>query len=123
MDDSGGFRYDCLNILQGIFIEAFQKLQCSDESKAQTLLRIVLEDEYSFYGQIPGDYQEFLSRACLDLFYQQAQQRWDALPRLTGESWDRPAEYFHLERILTEKAEQESDSESLIVINSSYAWG
>ncbi|WP_281648517.1 hypothetical protein [Parendozoicomonas sp. Alg238-R29] len=116
VDDSGGFRYDSLSLLQGLFIRAFQQLKCPDEKKAGTLLKIALTDEYNFYGQIPADYKECLSPHCLALFYKQAQEQWDALPPFTGDSWSRPTLHYRLEQLLTDRARQEDDYEALIAI-------
>ena len=121
VDDSGGFRYDSLEILQGLFVGAFRKLNWPDDKKAGYLLNLALTDEYDFHGQIPEDYNEVISKNCLELFYQKVESRWDDLPRLNSDRWEDRQPYYRLEKLLAEKAERAGDGAALIAIKEKVA--
>lgn len=121
VDDSGGFRYDCLDILQGLFIEAITRLECSEETRTKKLLTIALTDQYGLHGRIPSDYEELITPECLELFYQEAQQQWDVLPPLSDSSSTKLSNYYCLESLLSDQAIRNNDYHALIAIQEKVA--
>ena len=122
VDDSGGFRYDCLYSLQKLYIEAFSQLTCSDEDRAARLLKMALDGEPEFYGQVPDDYEGALSTHCLVVFYSLAQQQWDLLPERKEYDYGCSLPYWELGQLLERHARKNNDIDALIAVKEKTAF-
>ncbi len=121
VDDSGGFRYPSIGLIQTIYQSAFNAVDWNDDRKADYLIRLLVQDDYNLYGEIPVDYERVISPACMDLFYEKVQQRWDSLPRLNTDDWDTRREYSALLQILAWEPKQQNDYRALIALNQKVA--
>lgn len=121
VDDSGGFRYDALNIMKELHQDTVKDLEWSDKEIATYLLDLSLTNDYYFYGKIPCDYANSISPSCLEQFYDKVQKRWNALPRLTSENWKAKEPYLKLETFLSYRAENNNDKQALIAIKEKIA--
>ena len=117
VDDSGGFRFNVINDMQSLYVEAFGEFACSDDEKAGRLLELLLQAD-DMHGEIPGDYIARISAQCLDLFYDKVRQYWSELPVLTTTSeWNAKYKYYPLLNILAAAAEAENNVAELIVLH------
>ncbi|MGI9274445.1 MAG: SWIM zinc finger family protein [Endozoicomonas sp.] len=121
VDDSGGFRYSTLELLQGMYHSALSHLEWSDDKKAEFLIQLMMTDEYGFYGEIPDQYVSAISPECLELFYKKVQEKWDALPKWKGGQWGIGRHYGALLRILEAEPLKTDDYARLIELHSKVA--
>ena len=121
VDDSGGFRYKSINLIHQLYLDAFEALDWSDEEKADHLIKLMINDDYNLYGEIPEGYIRAVSPRCIDLFYEKVQTRWDQLPPLETEDWDVIREYKELQRVLEHEARIHNDTATLIWLNQKVA--
>ncbi len=117
VDDSGGFRYNSINLIHRMYLDAFEAVDWSDDKKAEHLIKLLINDDYNLYGEIPNDYINIVSSQCVELFYQKVQSRWDQLPPLDTDDWDERREYDALLRVLEGKAKTCNDTATLIWLN------
>ncbi|MCL6270780.1 hypothetical protein M3P05_12685 [Sansalvadorimonas sp. 2012CJ34-2] len=123
VDDSGGFRFDSVAMIQSMYRQAFRGIPWTNEHKVNHLIDLMIQDEYSMYGEIPTDYDDVISPDCMALFFQTVQTRWDALPDMETDGWNIGREYYHLQRVLEAIASKQNDYETLITINQKVARG
>ncbi len=121
IDDSGGYRYPSLDLLQQIHFTAFSQLSWSEQKKAEHLVEILKNNEYGFYGAVPEDYQAFISQDCLDSFYKIVRQQWDALPPWEGGDWHEKRQYSPLLRVLERQLNKDADIAELIQLREKVA--
>ena len=121
VDDSGGFRYESINLIHRLYLDAFEALDWTDEKKADHLIKLLINDDYNLYGDIPEDYVKVVSRRCIELFYEKVQSRWDQLPSLETDDWDARREYDALLRVLEYEAKSHNDTTTLIWLNQKVA--
>lgn len=121
IDDSGGFRYDTLNILNDAHRQMLKDAEWSDEESATYLLDLILDDGNMFYGEFPYDYTDCITPLCLEHFYSKAQKQWDALPPLTSDKWEAKRPYSRLESLLSTHVKEKNDKLALIAIKEKVA--
>ena len=121
VDDSGGFRYESINLIHRQYLDAFEALDWSDGQKADHLIKLMVNDDYNLYGDIPEDYTKVVSPHCIELFYEKDQSRWDKLPPLQTDDWDVRREYDALLRVLEYEAKSHHDTATLIWLNQKVA--
>ena len=121
VDDSGGFRYESINLIHQLYLDAFEALDWSDGEKADHLIKLMINDDYNLYGDVPEDYIKVVSPRCIEVFYEKVQSRWDQLPPLETEDWDVIREYKELQRVLEHEERTHNDTASLIWLNQKVA--
>ncbi|MCW7553333.1 hypothetical protein NX722_11930 [Endozoicomonas gorgoniicola] len=121
VDDSGGFRYESINLIRQLYLDAFEALDWSDGEKADHLIKLMINDDYNLYGDIPEDYIKVVSPRCIEVFHEKVQSRWDQLPPLETEDWDVIREYKALQRVLEHEASAHNDTATLIWLNQKVA--
>ncbi|UYM16369.1 hypothetical protein [Endozoicomonas euniceicola] len=85
VDDSGGFRHESINLIRQLYLDAFEALDWSDGEKAGHLIKLMINNDYNLYGDIPEDYIKVVSPRCIEVFHEKVQSRWDQLPPLETE--------------------------------------
>ncbi|OED43092.1 hypothetical protein ACH42_11000 [Endozoicomonas sp. (ex Bugula neritina AB1)] len=121
VDDSGGFRYESINLIHQLYLDAFEALDWSDGAKADHLIELMINDDYNLYGEIPEGYIKVVSPHCIELFYGKVQSRWDQLPPLETEEWSVIREYKALQRVLEGEARAHNDTATLVWLNQKIA--
>ena len=121
VDDSGGFRYPSLELLQDMYHSALSQLEWSDDKKAEHLIQLMMIDEFGFYGEIPDQYLSAISPECQELFYRKVQEKWDALPKWKGGQWGVGRHYGALLRILEAEPLKTDDYARLIELHKKVA--
>ena len=121
VDDSGGFRHESINLIHRLYLDAFEALDWSDTQKADHLIKLLIDDDYNLYGDIPEDYVRTVSPHCIGLFYEKIQSRWDRLPPLETDDWESGREYDALLTVLEYKAKANKDTETLIWLHQKVA--
>ncbi|MET4694380.1 SWIM zinc finger family protein [Endozoicomonas lisbonensis] len=114
IDDSGGYRFTAIELLQAIYRSAFAKVSWTEQKKAKHLVQILTSNEYGFYGTVPDDYVESISPECVDLFYAAVRKQWDALPQWQGGDWQEKRQYSALQRVLEQALKHNDDIAGLI---------
>ncbi|MBT8125984.1 MAG: hypothetical protein KJP15_00760 [Gammaproteobacteria bacterium] len=115
IDDSGGFRYGSVELLQTTHIQACQRLDWPKQKLAEYLLEIAFDNASDLYPEIPLSYTNALGDSGLALFYDAVQAKWDALPALKqGAGFDQKCPYFRLEHMLEQRARLDNDISTLI---------
>jgi uncharacterized Zn finger protein len=115
IDDSGGFRYGSVELLQTTHIQACQRLDWPKQKLADYLLEIAFDDASDLYPEIPLSYTDALGDSGLALFYDAVQAKWDALPALKqGADFDQKWPYFRLEHMLEQRARLDNDISTLV---------
>ena len=102
IDDSGGFRYASVEMLNELHIEILSEIDWSTEKIANYLLEIYNASDNDFYPDIPGGYIEALGEEGLEYFNAELQIQWDALPPLADQKtseydWETSSLYSHLQ--------------------------
>lgn len=116
IDDSGGFRLDSLQILAELHIDTLKRIDWSKDAMAAYLSE-KFNNEHDLYPDIPLAYSEPLGEEGLIRFYQLAQQAWNALPQLTKNAdWEDKAAYWNLQNLLSARADDAGDLETLLKI-------
>lgn len=124
IDDSGGFRYGTLELLQTTHIRACERLDWSKQKLANYLLEIFAGDGSDFYAEIPGSYTEALGDSGMSEFYSAVQAQWDALPPLNqGADFEQKWPYLRLERLLEQQAQLDNDINAIIQLKRKTATG
>ncbi len=115
IDDSGGFRFGAVELLQTTHINTCNRLDWPEEKLTNYLLDIVFSEYYDFYPQIPSSYAEALGDSGLSLFNKALQAKWDALPPLKqGADFEDKWPYFQLQNMLEQLARLANDSNAII---------
>ncbi len=109
LDDSGGYRLSLEYQINNNLATSFKKLSWSADKKSQFLLQALMNDDRMVYPVIPEDFLDDSTSEVNELFYQNIQDKWDALPNLhSGASYDEQRPYNFLLYILLhqDKAEK-----------------
>ena len=119
IDDSGGFRYASVEILNELHIEILSEIDWPVEKRAAYLLEIYNASDNDFYPDIPGSYVEALGEEGLKYFNAELQIQWDALPPLADNKiseydWETGSLYRHLQGPLLVAAKLRGDIDCLI---------
>jgi len=115
IDDSGGFRYGALEMLQTAHINTCNRLDWPKNKLTNYLLDIVFSNYIDVYAEIPLDYTDVLGDIGMLLFNDALQSRWDALPPLKqGAGYDQEGPYLHLQYLLEQQARLANDSNAII---------
>ncbi|MCW7552401.1 hypothetical protein NX722_07020 [Endozoicomonas gorgoniicola] len=121
IDDSGGYRFPTMELLQAIYRSAFTKVSWTEQKKAEHLVQLLTINEYGFYGSVPDDYVGSITPECLDLFYAVVRKQWDALPQWQGGDWWEKRQYSVLQRVLEQTLEHNNDIAGLIELRQKVA--
>jgi uncharacterized Zn finger protein len=115
IDDSGGFRFGAVELLQATHINTCNRLDWPEEKLTNYLLDIVFSECYDFYPEIPSSYAEALGDSGMSIFNQTLQAKWDALPPLKqGADFEDKWPYFQLQNMLEQLARFSNDSRAII---------
>jgi uncharacterized Zn finger protein len=115
IDDSGGFRFGAVELLQITHINTCKRLDWPKKKLTKYLLDIVFSDTYDFYPEIPSSYAESLGDSGLSLFNEALQAKWDALPPLKqGADFEDKWPYLRLQHMLEQFASIADDSNAII---------
>ena len=115
IDDSGGFRFGAVELLQTSHINTCNRLDWPEDKLTNYLLDIVSSDYYDFYSEIPSSYAVALGDSGMSLFNQTLQAKWDALPPLKqGADFEDKWPYFQLQNMLEQLARLANDSNAII---------
>jgi uncharacterized Zn finger protein len=115
IDDSGGFRFGAVELLQTTHIDTCNRLDWPANKITSYLLGIVFSDYYDFYPEIPSSYTDALGDSGISLFNEVLQARWDALPPLKeGAEFDEKWPYHQLQYMLEQLARLANDSYAII---------
>ena len=92
IDDSGGFRFGAVELLQATHINTCNRLDWPEEKLTNYLLDIVFSECYDFYPEIPSSYAEALGDSGMSIFNQtlqagdyEAVEKWLAKCRKSSE--------------------------------------
>jgi len=117
IDDSGGFRYAAIEVLQITHINACNQLEWTKKKITNYLLDLAFGEYQDLYPAIPSDYIEALGENGIKLFYQEIQARWQKLPPLKeGATYEKKDAYFQLQYMLEEQARQADDDNAIILL-------
>ena len=119
IDDSGGFRYASVEILNELHIKTLSEIDWPAEKMASYLLEIYNASDNELYPDIPGSYVPALGEEGLKYFNAELQIQWDELPPLTDKitsqyDWKTSSLYSHLQGPLLVAAELRGDIDSLV---------
>ncbi len=119
VDDSGGFRYASVEMLNELHIDILNEIDWPAEKRAAYLLEIYNASDNDFYPDIPGSYVEALGEEGLKFFNAELQIQWDALPSLADKKtseydWETGSLYRHLQGPLLVAATLRGDIDCLI---------
>ena len=115
IDDSGGFRFGSIELLQTTHINTCKRLDWPEEKLTNYLLDIVSSDYYDFYPEIPSSYIDALGGSGMSLFNQTLQAKWDTLPPLKQNAdFEDKRPYFQLQDMLEQLARFRNDSNAII---------
>ncbi len=119
VDDSGGFRYASVEMLNELHIDILNEIDWPAEKRAAYLLEIYNASDNDFYPDIPGSYVEALGEEGLKFFNAELQIQWDALPPVADKKtseydWETGSLYRHLQGPLLVAATLRGDIDCLI---------
>lgn len=119
IDDSGGFRYASVEILNELHIKILNEIDWPAEKMANYLLEIYNASDNDLYPDIPGSYVPALGEEGLKYFNAELQVQWDELPplvdKITSEyDWETKSLYRRLQGPLLVAAEFRGDIDCLI---------
>ena len=119
IDDSGGARFYIESFLHNSVVAHFKRVSWSDKKKADYLLKQMLKS-YSVYPSIPEDFIEANSTIS-DLLIDVARHLWEGWPPLNKKSKMTRYDYWPVEHLLLEQAENENDMDAQIAIRTKVA--
>lgn len=115
IDDSGGFRFGAVELLQTTHINSCNRLDWPKQKIASYLLEIVFSDYIDLYPDIPAYYTDALGESGMALFNDALQARWDALPPLKqGADYEEKRPYLHLQYMLEQQARLADNSKAIV---------
>ncbi len=115
VDDSGGYRESARQLLRGLHRRALERLEWAPQERAEHLLELALADPWDQFEGVPLDYADALGDAGLSAFYEAAERRFDALPRLSKQaSFEDRLPYLRLKEYLMMRAREQGDIDELI---------
>ena len=118
IDDSGGFRFYCEEVLQKLHVQTAQRLDWSTEKLAVHLYEIAFGESHDLYPKIPDAYAEALGSEGMDAYLALLQQVWDALPNLPADTpWSEQFRYRRLREPLLKRAETRGDVATILALH------
>jgi len=118
IDDSGGFRFYCEEVLQKLHVQTAQRLDWSTEKLAVHLYEIAFGESHDLYPKIPDAYAEALGSEGMDAYLALLQQVWDALPNLPADApWSEQFRYRRLREPLLKRAETRGDVATILALH------
>lgn len=115
IDDSGGFRYEAIEILHTAHINTCTRLDWPKKKITHYLLDLTFGEHRDVYPEIPSSYIDALGKEGMNLFIQYLQEKWDALPPLKhGASYDEKWAYIQLQHMLEQQAMVSNDEQAVI---------
>ena len=118
IDDSGGFRFYCEEVLQKLHVQTAQRLDWSTEKLAVHLYEIAFGESHDLYPKIPDAYAEALGSEGMDAYLALLQQVWDALPNLPADTpWSEQFRYRRLLEPLLKRAETRGDVATILALH------
>lgn len=118
IDDSGGFRFYCEEVLQKLHVQTAQRLDWSAEKLAAHLYEIAFGESHDLYPKIPDAYAEALGSEGMDAYLSLLQQFWDALPNLPADApWSEQFRYRRLREPLLKRAETRGDVATILALH------
>ena len=117
IDDSGGFRFHCEQILQTLHIETLKRLDWSPDKLAAYLYDKAFGGSEDIYPAIPDAYVEALGEAGMTAYHACLRQAWDNLPDLPERSdWSQQYRYIRLRHPLLQRAEAAGDLAAILAL-------
>lgn len=122
IDDSGGFRYDAIEILHAVHIAACAQLDWPKNKITSYLLDLIFGKHRDVYPEIPSSYADTLGKEGMDLFNQHLQEKWDALPPLKqGANFKEKFPYIQLQHMLEKQSIVSDDKQATIKLKQKMA--
>lgn len=117
IDDSGGFRFGCEQMLHQLHIQTVQRLEWPADKLAVYLYEKAFNGNEDLYPVIPDAYIDVLSNASLVAYHAHLQQAWDALPNLTATSeWEERYRAIRLRDPLLKRADAAGDLTAILAL-------
>ena len=122
IDDSGGFRFYCVDCLHKAHLESCARLNWPPKRLANHLFKIYFSDDDEIYPPIPESYLETLKLEGLDHFSHALEKQWNELPPFNPNlHWDVLWPYLKLNRPLIASAEAKGDINHAIALKARVA--
>lgn len=117
IDDSGGFRFHCEQILQDTHVRTVRRLDWSPAKLATYLYDKAFGGSEDSYPSIPDAYAEALGDAGMAAYHACLQRAWDDLPALpTKAGWMTKYRYIRLRDPLLKRAEAAGDLPAMLAL-------
>lgn len=116
IDDSGGFRFHCEQVLHALHVQTVKRLDWSPDTQAAYLYDKAFGSEDT-YPVIPDAYAEALGDSGMAAYHACLQRAWDGLPELPEKAeWSEQYRYIRLRDPLFRRAEAAGDLSAMLAL-------